>query len=95
MAESPTLTEVPLERSTTKELQRLAKKLDELVTERDRLILKAKLEGASLRDIGNLLGVNHVTVKNILDRIEADNMTVLSVEEHRRRTGIGDDDTRF
>ena len=86
---------MPLERSTTKELQRLAKKLDELVTERDRLILKAKLEGASLRDIGNLLGVNHVTVKNILDRIEADNMTVLSIEEHNRRTGIGYDDTRF
>lgn len=92
MAGSPTLADVPLDRSTSKELQRVAKKMDDLVTERDRLILKAKLEGASLRDIGNLLGVNHVTVKNILERL--DNGVVMSAEEHSR-TGIGDDDTRF
>ena len=65
------------------------------MTERDRLILKARLEGASLRDIGNLLGVNHVTVKNILNKIEDDNLIVMSTEEHKRRTGIGEDDTRF
>lgn len=74
MAGSPTLADVPLDRSTTKELQRLAKRMGELMTERDRLILKARLEGASLRDIGNLLGVNHVTVKNILNKIEDDNL---------------------
>ena len=95
MAGSPTLADVPLDRSTSKELQRVAKKMDDLVTERDRLILKAKLEGASLRDIGNLLGVNHVTVKNILERLDADNGVVMSAEEHRKRTGIGEDDTRF
>lgn len=95
MAGSPTLADVPVDRSTSKELQRVAKKLDDLMTERRRLILKAQMEGASLREIANLLGVNHVTVKNILDKLEADNLAVLSVEEHRKRTGIGDDDTRF
>ena len=90
-----TVQAVPLERSTSKDLQRIANRLETNRNERDALILKAYGEGASLREIGNLLGVNHVTVKNILERIEADNMTVMSVEEHRRRTGIGDDDTRF
>lgn len=94
-APSPTLTDVPLDRSASKELQRLGKKLDELMTERQRLILKAQLEGASLREIGNLLGVSHVTVKNILDKIEADNLSILTTEEHRRRTGIDEGNTRF
>jgi DNA-directed RNA polymerase specialized sigma24 family protein len=84
MAVSPTLADVPLDRSTTKELQRVAKRMGELMTERDRLILKARLEGASLRDIGNLLGVNHVTVKNILNKIEDDNLIVMSTEELAR-----------
>jgi DNA-directed RNA polymerase specialized sigma24 family protein len=50
------------------ELQRIAKKIAALKAERNRLILKAHTEGASLREIGTALGINHVTVKNIIER---------------------------
>lgn len=79
MAASPTLTDVPLERSTSKDLQRIANRLETNRNERDALILKAYGEGASLREIANLLGINHVTVRNIIIK----------------RTGGTPDDTRI
>ena len=56
------------DQSTLEELRRVAKKIAALMAERHRLILKAHAEGASLREIGNAIGVNHVTVKNIIER---------------------------
>jgi DNA-directed RNA polymerase specialized sigma24 family protein len=51
-----------------RQLQRVARKIAGLKAERNRLILEAHAEGASLREIGAALGVNHVTVKNIIER---------------------------
>jgi DNA-directed RNA polymerase specialized sigma24 family protein len=51
-----------------RQLRNVAKKIDALKAERHRLILEAHAEGASLREIGAALGVNHVTVKNIIER---------------------------
>lgn len=49
-----------------KELQRVASRLSNATNERDALIVKAYRDGASLREIAQLLGVNHVTVRNII-----------------------------
>jgi len=70
----PTIITVPIDRAISKELQRVAKKLEALLAERNDLIIKATEDGASLREIGNLLGVNHVTVRNILQKIDQDNL---------------------
>lgn len=51
-----------------KELLRVAGRLSNATTERDALIVKAYREGASLREIANLLGINHVTVRNIIKK---------------------------
>lgn len=49
-------------------LQRAAKNLAAASAERDKLVISAYQEGASLREIADLLGVNHVTVRNIIQR---------------------------
>lgn len=93
-----TIGDVPASSSTSRDLRRIAKKLREVLAERDALIAKAKDEGASLRDIGADLGVNHVTVRNLLAKIDHDNMIVMTHQEHLehgRRTGIDEDTTRF
>ena len=66
MSASPTIPDVALSQDLHKELRRVASKLSNATDERDELILKAYREGASLREIANLLGINHVTVRNII-----------------------------
>lgn len=51
------------------ELRRIVKKIGLLHAERERLILKAHQEGASLREIAEILEVNHVTVRNALQKL--------------------------
>lgn len=63
---TPTLPDVGMTPEQRKELQRVANRLSTATTERDALIVKAYRDGASLREIANLLGVNHVTVRNII-----------------------------
>lgn len=89
--QSPTLDDVPASNATSRDLRRIAKKLKETLAERDNLIIQATKEGASLRDIGADLGVNHVTVRNLLNKIERGD----AAEQHRERTGIDEDSTRF
>lgn len=62
----PTIPGVPVDRATSKEIKRLVGKIEKLLDERDALIRRARDEGASLREIAELLHVNHVTVKNLL-----------------------------
>lgn len=69
MLTSPsTVRSVPIDPATKKALARIAKKKHELEIEEDDLIRKARAEGASLREIGDVLHINHVTVKNKLER---------------------------
>lgn len=90
---SSTLSPVAIDRSTTKELERLAKKLANLMNERDRLILKATYEGASLREVGGALGMSHVTVKNILAKLPPTNLNVMTREENEKLRRPGPDDS--
>lgn len=62
----PTLPEVAIGQDLIRELRRVAAKLDKTTDERDELILRAYENGASLREIATNLGVNHVTVRNII-----------------------------
>jgi hypothetical protein len=68
-APSSTIEEVPAEPMTNAELRRIVKKIGLLHAERERLILKAHQEGASLREIAEILEVNHVTVRNALQKL--------------------------
>ena len=63
-----TILDVPVDRATSKEIKRLVGKIEKLLDERDVLIRRARDEGASLREIAELLHVNHVTVKNLLEK---------------------------
>lgn len=65
-AAAPTLPDVGMTAEQRKELQRVANRLSSATSERDALIVKAYRDGASLREIATLLGVNHVTVRNII-----------------------------
>ena len=56
-APSSTIEDVPAEPMTNAELRRIVKKIGLLHAERERLILKAHQEGASLREIAEILGV--------------------------------------
>ena len=68
-APSSTIEDVPAEPMTNAELRRIVKKIGLLHAERERLILKAHQEGASLREIAEILEVNHVTVRNALQKL--------------------------
>ncbi|MDI1290270.1 MAG: hypothetical protein PSX37_10030 [bacterium] len=51
-----------------RELKSAAKKADEWRTKRDELIREARAEGASLREIGALVGMSHAGVLKVLGR---------------------------
>lgn len=68
----PTLSVVPLDPVTARALRSVARRLEVDTARRDELIVRAKAEGASLRDIAAVVGINYVTVRNILKRIEAE-----------------------
>lgn len=68
-APSSTIEDVPAEPMTNAELRRIVKKIGMLKIEQERLILKAHQEGASLREIAEILEVNHVTVRNALQKL--------------------------
>lgn len=69
IAPSSTIEDVPAEPMTNAELRRIVKKIGLLKIEQERLILKAHQEGASLREIAEILEVNHVTVRNALQKL--------------------------
>lgn len=69
IAPSSTIEDVPAEPMTNTELRRIVKKIGLLKIEQERLILKAHQEGASLREIAEILEVNHVTVRNALQKL--------------------------
>ncbi len=55
-------------RSTANALTRVAFDLEQATARRDRLIIRARDEGASLRDIADALGVSFSGVRKILSR---------------------------
>lgn len=63
---TPTLADMGMTPEQRKELQRVASQLFTTTNKRDVLIVEAYRDGASLREIAHLLGVNHVTVRNII-----------------------------
>jgi DNA-directed RNA polymerase specialized sigma24 family protein len=52
-----------------KRLAAVVRKLQDMEDERDQLILKAREEGASLREIAQQAGMSHVGIKKLIGRI--------------------------
>lgn len=71
MTTPSTIAAVPIERATLADLRRAARKLDTATNERNQLVLRAQDEGASLRDIAEALGMNHVTVSNLIRKLRS------------------------
>lgn len=67
-----TFATVALDQDLAKRITRASERLQRDREERERLILFAYAQGASLRDIGEAAGMNHVGVKKLVERIEAD-----------------------
>lgn len=51
-----------------KRLATVVRRLQELGDERDQLILEARDQGASLREIADLAGMSHVGIKKLIGR---------------------------
>lgn len=49
-------------------LAAVVRRLEDLGEERDQLILRAREEGASLREIADLAGMTHVGIKKLIGR---------------------------
>lgn len=56
-------------------LRAIAKKLGELDAERAELILRARVDGASLREIAEAAGMSHVGIKKLIGRHSAGEMS--------------------
>lgn len=59
---------VALDADTRKLLARTAQKAREATAERDRLVREAAAQGASLRELGDAIGMTHTGVRRILQR---------------------------
>lgn len=62
-----TLPGLPVDPALSRRLKRTAATLARTKGERDRLILEAHDGGASLREIGELVGMSHVGVRNVIN----------------------------
>jgi hypothetical protein len=62
--DSNTLAPIPLDRDTERKLNRYR----DMRERRDRLIVQAHANGASLREIGDAVGMSHVGVLGVLRR---------------------------
>lgn len=63
-----TLAPVALDPRMAKRLARAVGKASDARRERDELIVRAYIAGATLREIGEAVGITHVGVKKIIDR---------------------------
>lgn len=72
MRGATTFAPVALDQDLAKRITRASEKLQRDREERERLILFAYAQGASLRDIAEAAGMNHVGVKKLVERIEPD-----------------------
>lgn len=68
-----TLTDLPIsfdgmDPALARRLAAVVRRLTELEAERDQLILQAREEGASLREIAALAGMTHVGIKKLIGR---------------------------
>lgn len=89
----------PLSDDRARELRATARKADEWRQRRDVAIRMASEEGASLRDIAEVVGLSHVGVMKIVQRLEAahikplsqggrdaiDNVVIVERSENRRK----------
>lgn len=53
-------------------LTKTSAKAERMLSERDKLIVRAYAMGVSLRRIGNAVGMTHVGIKKLVDRHQAD-----------------------
>ena len=65
---TPTLSLVPMSERRAQKLRNACQKMAEWREKRDEEIRTAHEEGASLREIGNVIGLSHVSVRDILLR---------------------------
>ena len=75
-APTPTLAGVPLDKDIARQLERATAKVESAAHDRDRLILLAYASGASLRDIAVVVGLTHVGVKKLIERVQPDYVIV-------------------
>lgn len=71
MTITSTLGLVPLDPASARTLQRLSARAQEALLKRDTAIMDARRAGASLREIEAATGINHVTVKRLIERYKA------------------------
>lgn len=92
MTATTTVPAVTLDDDLAKKLARVSSRVDTAVEERDRMILVAFATGASLRDIGEIVGMTHTGVKKLVERRQADFVLVnqdgevISIIEAKRST---------
>jgi DNA invertase Pin-like site-specific DNA recombinase len=55
-------------RSVTQQLDQLDTERDALVQQRDALIVRARAAGGSLRELAEIVGLGHMTVKRIAEQ---------------------------
>lgn len=63
-----TVREVPVDPATAAKLRRAAAKIDRWTDERDRLIVQARAEGGTSREIAEMVGLTHAGVLKIVQR---------------------------
>lgn len=90
-----TLGSVSLAPEVEKTLKRLSTRAQEAAQKRDALIVEARRAGASLRELEQVTGINHVTIMRMIQRFETDhiqpqkpgddpdNLVILTPEENR------------
>ena len=66
--EAPNVPAVPLDPETRKKLSRVSQTAVRSTKERDELIADAYRQGASMREIGPLVGMTHPGIRSILIR---------------------------
>lgn len=67
-----TFATVALDLDLARQIERAVKRIERDTEERDRLILLAYAQGASLREIAEVAGITHVGVKKLVGRRAAD-----------------------
>jgi DNA-directed RNA polymerase specialized sigma24 family protein len=92
---STSATVAPVDPVLARRLDAIVRKLQDLEEERDQLILRAREEGASLREIAEHGGMTHVGIKKLIGRhlhpgrpVWTCSVTTTSRENTTRREGI-------
>lgn len=100
-SEEPATTVTTVDPAIARRLRAIATKLNELDEERARLVIQAREEGATLREIAEHAGMTHVGISKLLGRhlhpiarndmdIELDGIEMAQAKHHEKAEGAPD-----